>query len=64
MMLSMRRSPLKSRNRSNHCLCERVRYISTWVRDDPKLSGNSGLVPKLNGVVGGSISGHENHLSI
>jgi hypothetical protein len=43
---------------------ERVRYISTRVRDEPKLLGDSGLIPKLNGVVGGSIPDRENRLSI
>ena len=30
-----------------------------WIQDDPKNPENNGLKPKLNGVVGGSIHGHE-----
>ena len=29
------------------------------VQDDPKLPDDSGKVPKSNGMVGGSIPGHE-----
>ena len=46
--------------------CLLLAYVLRWVtcdgalvRDDPKRPNDNGEVPKLNGVVGGSIPGYE-----